>query len=269
LKKIAFDRRLNVLETVKTANSGHIGGSMGCMDILVALYYKIMDIEKIKTAAPDRDRFILSKGHCAEALYAVFADIGFIPKASLKTFASFGTLLAGHPAKKITGVETATGSLGHGLSVGAGMGIGLKADQNPANIYVLMGDGEMAEGSVWEAVMSAVKYKLNNLTVIIDRNRLQISGDTEDVMPLENLAKKLRAFGWECRVCNGHEPEELINALTENKPLLRPLAVIANIVKGFGSAVMENKAEWHHRVPDEIEFEQIKKDLTERRDNCG
>jgi transketolase len=260
---------LDVLDMVKTANLGHIGGSMSCMDILVSLYYKIINIEKIKAAAPGRDRFILSKGHCAEALYAVFADLEIIPKESLSTFACFDTLLAGHPTKKIAGVEVATGALGHGLSVGAGMAIALKADKNPACVYVLLGDGEMAEGSVWEAAMAASKYKLNNLTAIIDRNRLQISGDTEDVMPLEDLEKKFRAFGWECRVCDGHEPDEIIDALTQNRPICLPLAVIANTKKGYGSAVTENKSEWHHHVPDDEEYEKIKNDLTKRRDSCG
>jgi transketolase len=254
---------------VKTSSSGHIGGSMGCMDILVALYYKIMDIDKIINAAPGRDRFVLSKGHCAEALYAVLADRGIIPRASLKTFAVFGTQLAEHPTKKIPGVETATGALGHGLSIGTGMAIGLKADIHPAGVYVLLGDGEMAEGSVWEAAMSAAKYKLNNQTAIIDRNRLQISGNTEDVMPLENLSEKFRAFNWECRICDGHEPKEIIEALTQNRPLFQPLAVIADTVKGFGSAVMENRAEWHHRIPNEAEYIKIKNDLAERRNSCG
>ncbi|MCL2815015.1 MAG: transketolase [Oscillospiraceae bacterium] len=253
---------------VKAANAGHIGGSMSCMDILVVLYYRLMDTKKIMNGAPDRDRFILSKGHCAEALYAVFADIGFIEPALLKTFAAFDTALAKHPTRKITGVEAATGALGHGLPIGAGMGIALKADRNPAAVYVLLGDGEMAEGSVWEAAMAAAKYKLNNLTAIVDRNRLQISGNTEDVMPLDDLADKFRAFGWECRTCDGHEPEELIKTL-KDKPLSKPLAVIAETVKGFGSAVMENKAEWHHLVPNDIEFERIKNELTKRRNECG
>ncbi|MCL2159703.1 MAG: transketolase [Oscillospiraceae bacterium] len=282
LKKIAFERRLDVLEMVKAANSGHIGGDMSCMDILVALYYKIMDTKKIIAAAPDRDRFVLSKGHCAEALYAVLADRGVISKSSLKSFASFGTLLAGHPMRKLPGIEAATGALGHGLSLGVGMSIGLTCSEcecsshvahanrsNSAKIYVLMGDGELAEGSVWEAFMSASKYKLDNLCAIIDRNRLQISGDTKEVMPLENLSEKFRTFGWECRICDGHEPDEIIKALTKDRPPSRPLAVIANTIKGFGSPIMENKAEWHHRIPDDIEFEQIKKDLAERRDNCG
>ena len=269
MKKTAHERRLDALEMVKASNSGHIGGSMGCMDILAVLYYKIIDVKKIINAAPDRDRFILSKGHCAEALYAVFADRGIISRAALKTFAAFDSPLAGHPSKKIPGVEIATGALGHGLSVGAGIGIGLKADNITADIYVLTGDGELAEGSVWEAAMFAAKYKLDNLIAVVDRNKLQISGGTEDVMPLEDLSAKFKAFGWECKICDGHDPGELIKALTENRPVLKPIVVIAETIKGFGSRVTENKAEWHHRVPDDIEFEQIKSDLIKRRDSFG
>jgi transketolase len=239
------------------------------MDILTTLYYAVMDAEKIKLNAPDRDRFILSKGHCAEALYTVLADKGFFPKAQLNSYASFNTFLAEHPTKKTPGVEVATGALGHGLSVGVGMCIGLKADKNLAGVYVLIGDGELAEGSVWEAAMSAAKYKLGNLTAIIDRNRLQISAGTEDVMPLDSLEEKFRAFGWQCCVCNGHEPDEIIDALTTERLPEKPLAVIAETVKGCGSTVMENKAEWHHLVPNESEYAQIKADLMERRDSYG
>ncbi len=185
LKRISFNRRLDVLEMVRAAGTGHIGGSMSCMDILVSLYYEIMDTDMIHAGAAERDRFILSKGHCAEALYTVLADKGFFPKELLRTYAAFDTILAEHPTKKVPGVEVATGALGHGLSVGVGMAVGLKADKSSSHIYVLMGDGEQAEGAVWEAVMSAAKFGLDNLTALIDRNRLQISGSTEEIMPLE------------------------------------------------------------------------------------
>ncbi len=269
LINIAYDRRLDVLEMVKTAGTGHIGGSMSCMDILVTLYYGVMDTDKIKAGASDRDRFILSKGHCAEALYAVLADKGMFSREALKTYAAFDTVLAEHPTMKVPGVESATGALGHGLSVGVGMCIGLKSERNNARVYVLTGDGELAEGSIWEAAMSAAKYKLDNLTVIIDRNRLQISGKTEDVMPLGNLAEKFRAFEWEYRIVNGHKPDEIIAALKSKKPQDKPLAVIANTVKGYGSEIMENIAEWHHLVPNSEEYNQIKTDLIKRRNNCG
>jgi len=267
LKKTAFERRLDVLEMVYASKSGHIGGSMSCMDILTALYYEVMDSEKIKIKALDRDRFILSKGHCAEALYAVLADRGFFPAEDLMSFGAFDTALAEHPTKKVEGVEVATGALGHGLSMGVGMAIGLA--ETVAQIYVLMGDGELAEGTIWEAAMSAGKHKLNNLTAIIDRNKLQISGTTEEVMPLENLADKFSAFGWVVKECNGHEPSELIRELTKSRPLDKPLVLIAETIKGYGSTVMENSADWHHLIPNAQQYERIKADLQQRRDNCG
>lgn len=260
LKWIAKDRRLDVLEMVRAAKTGHIGGSMSCMDILVCLYYQVMDTQKILAGGFDRDRFILSKGHCAEALYTILADLGFMPKDTLKTYAVFDTILAEHPTMKVPGVEAATGALGHGLSLGVGMAIGLKAANSPAHIYVLMGDGEQAEGSNWEAAMAASKHKLCNLTVVIDRNRLQISGDTEEVMPIEDLADKYRAFGFECRTCDGHDPESLITSITQ--PHNRPLCVIAKTIKGYGSPIMANKADWHHLVPNDAEYAQIKADLS-------
>jgi len=236
------------------------------MDILTCLYDAVMDCEKIHGHTADRDRFILSKGHCSQALYAVLADKGFFPKDKLKTYAEFDSMLAEHPTRKIPGVEFATGALGHGLPVGVGMAIALKADQHLARVYVLMGDGELAEGSIWEATMAAAKFKLDNLTAIIDRNRLQISGSTEVIMPLEPLAEKYRAFGWACRACNGHEPKELIAAITESRPAGKPLAILADTVKGYGSGIMENKADWHHHVPSTAQYKQIKADLLAR---CG
>ena len=233
---------------------------MSCMDTLVALYYEVMDVEKIRAGALDRDRFILSKGHCAEAYYTVLADRGFIPKEELETFTRFGTHLAEHPTYKIPGVEVATGALGHGLPIGVGMAIGLQHSAPNAHVYVLMGDGEQAEGSIWEAAMSAAKYDLSNLTCIIDRNRLQISGTTEEVMPLEKLADKYRAFGFEVLSCDGQDPEALVAAL-RTRCAGKPVAVIANTIKGYGSPVMENQAPWHHAIPNAEQYEQIRSDL--------
>ena len=248
LSKTAFDCRLTVLDMVYKAKTGHIGGSFSCMDILVSLYYRHLKQE---------DRFILSKGHCAEALYAVLADRGILQKEQLKTFAAFDTALAEHPTRKVPGVDFATGALGHGLSVGVGMAIGLKN----SNVYVLMGDGELAEGSVWEAAMAAAKYRLGNLIAIIDRNQLQISGTTEDVMPLDDLGEKFRAFGWDVRHCDGHNPDE-ISLQTSQKSLV----VIANTVKGYGSTLMEGNAEWHHQIPTDEQYQLIKAELIRRRD---
>lgn len=267
LKKIAFDRRLDVLEMVYASKSGHIGGSMSCMDILTALYYALMDVDKIIARAADRDRFVLSKGHCAEALYAVLADKGFFDRRELVSFGVFDTRLAGHPTPKVSGVEAATGALGHGLPIGVGMAIGL--GDTDARVFVLMGDGELAEGSIWEAAMAAAKYKLNNLTAIIDRNGLQISGETETVMPLGDLAAKFSAFGWIVRRCNGHEPDEIIREITANRPTDKPLVLIADTIKGYGGTIMENNLKWHHGVPSADQYREIKADLQRRRDELG
>ena len=262
LKHTAFNRRLTVLDMVYHAKAGHIGGSMSCMDILTVLYDVVMDAEKIKRHTSDRDRFILSKGHCAEALYAVLADKGFITPSELKTFGKFNTTLAEHPTKHIPGVELATGALGHGLSAGVGMALGLK--HTAAKTYVLMGDGELAEGSVWEAAMAASAFKLKNLTAIIDRNHLQISGGTETVMPLESLTDKWDAFGWQVHECDGNNIDQIVQALKNDSG--KPLVLIAHTVKGYGSSLMEHKTDWHHNIPNETEYEQIKAELIYRRD---
>lgn len=260
LKKTACQRRLDVLEMVYASKAGHIGGSFSCMDTLVCLYYQLMDTDKIKNGDVGRDRFVLSKGHCAEALYTVLADTGFIGKPELATFTKFGTRLAEHPTKGIPGIEIATGALGHGLSAAVGMALALKADGLTAHVYVLMGDGEQAEGSVWEAAMSAAKYDLDNLTAVIDRNRLQISGCTEDVMPCGDLTDKYRAFGWNTVTCDGHDFDELSAALQTRVPGM-PTVVVAETVKGRGSQVMEDIAEWHHQIPTEAEYQLIRQDL--------
>ncbi len=263
IEAAAFARRLEVLEMVCRAKTGHIGGSMSCMDILAALYYRVMDVEKIKRRDPARDRFILSKGHCAEALYAILADRGFYPREELLTYARFDTSLAEHPTRKVPGVEAATGALGHGLSLGVGMALAAQRDGTPAHVYVLMGDGEQDEGSVWEAAMAAGKFGLENLTAIVDRNRLQISGGTEEVMPLAPLAERYGAFGWHTVECSGHCGRALVEALETRRPR-KPTLVVANTVKGYGSALMENKADWHHLVPTEEQYEMIRAQLKER-----
>lgn len=260
LKKKAFQRRLEVLEMVYASGSGHIGGSMSCMDLLTVLYYEVLDLDKIRSGAEDRDRFILSKGHCAEALYTILADQGFFEKAELSTYAKFDTRLPEHPTRHLPGIEIGTGALGHGLCVGVGMALGLQRDRNPAHVYLLMGDGEQEEGSNWEGAMAAAKYRLDNLTAIIDRNRLQISGNTEEVMPLDDLKEKYCAFGWDVLQCDGHNYPEILRALqyrSDGKPVL----IIANTIKGYGSAVMENKADWHHLIPNQEQYQQIKADL--------
>ena len=268
IKKIAWDRRLDVLEMVFRAKGGHIGGSFSCMDILATLYYYWFNTEKIINGSPDRDRFILSKGHCAEALYAVLADKGFFPKKDLEYYATFDSPLAEHPTAKVPGVEIASGALGHGLSVGLGLAYALRQDGNSARVVVLMGDGEQAEGSVWEAAMAAAKFSLENLTAVIDRNFLEISGSTEEVMPLEKLGDKYGAFGWDVRLCDGHEPASILSVL--NRPKTgKPILIIAATVKGYGSAVLENKAVSHHLIPSEDQYLEIKNDLLKQRELCN
>lgn len=263
LKKNSYRLRLEVLDMVARGRSGHIGGDFSCMDILVCLYHAVMDTQKIREGSPDRDRFILSKGHSAEALYAVLSSVGIISREELNSYARFGTRLAGHPTKDIPGVEFATGALGHGLPAGVGMAVALKNKGSSAHVYVLMGDGEQAEGSNWEAAMAASKFALGNLTAVIDRNRLQISGNTEDVMPLYDLAAKYRAFGFDAVECDGHNPVELVGALL-HRSAGKPVAVIANTVKGCGSPILENKPSCHHLIPDSGQYARIKADLTKR-----
>ena len=250
LKKKATEIRLDVLNMIYEAKAGHIGGSFSSIDILTALYYGTMNVEPKNPQWEDRDRFILSKGHIAEALWAILADLGFFAKDELTTFSQFGTRLIGHPNNKVAGVEMNTGSLGHGLSVATGMALAAKMDQKSYKTYTLMGDGELAEGSIWEAAMAAAHYKLDNLVAIIDRNGLQISGATEDVMRLESLANKWESFGWEVEEGNGHDMEELMQVLSlVPKTNDRPTLLIANTIKTKGISFAEDVASWHHHVP--------------------
>ena len=264
LRQIALERRIETLDMIFQAKAGHFGGDMSCMDILVCLYYDVMDADKLRAQSPDRDRFVLSNGHNAEALYTVLADRGFFAKDLLKSYARLDTALAQHPTRKIPGVEAATGSLGHGLSLGVGLAMGLQRDGNPAHVYVLMGDGEQAEGSVWEAAMAAGKYGLEQLTAIIDRNGLQISGNTEEVMPLEQLSAKYQAFGWHVMECDGHNCEEVCAAL-RTRVCQKPVAILADTHKGYGSRLTVDQAVWHHRVPSPEEYERIRRDLLAQR----
>jgi transketolase len=263
LKRIAWQRRLEVLEMVYAAKAGHIGGSFSAMDILVTLYHRWLDSRGMIRKEPGRDRFVLSKGHCAEALYAVLAGLDFFPVEELKTYARFGTALAEHPTTRVPGIEMATGSLGHGLAIAVGMAYGCRKDGFGSKIAVLMGDGEQAEGTVWEAAMAASKFSLDNLTAIIDRNGLQISGPTEDTMPLESLEEKYRAFGWQVLRCDGHEPASILEAL-EEKGVGKPRVIIAKTVKGYGTGVLEHVAESHHLIPTEEQYLKIKTDLGSR-----
>ena len=267
LRKASAETRKNIVKMVHAAKSGHPGGSLSGADILNVLYSKCLNIPKEWDKSPlfaNRDRFILSKGHASPLLYSVLAQYGFFPKDKLLTFRKFGSNLQGHPAKgHINGVETSTGSLGQGLSIGCGIAIGLKLDKNPAHVIVYMGDGELQEGSCWEAFMQAAHRKLDNLIAIIDRNRLQIDGNTEDVMSLDSLHDKIRAFNWDVIEINGHDYNQIYTAYNQAKKSSRPCAIIANTVKGKGVSFMENQAGWHGKAPNDEQLAIAIKDLEE------
>lgn len=266
----AYRLRRDVADMIYHGKGGHFGGDFSVMDILVTLYNLHMNISPENAGDPNRDRFILSKGHCVEALYAVLCDKGFFPKSELETFSRFGSKYIGHPNNKVNGIEMNSGSLGHGLSVGVGMALAGKLNGAPYRVYVVMGDGELAEGSVWEGVMAATHYKLDNLTAIIDRNGLQISGPTETVMAHENLRDRWMAFGWNTIEADGNGISGLDKALTDAKAHKgKPSVIIAKTVKGYGYSGAENQAGWHHKVPSAEQYEAIIKELGEREAAIG
>ncbi|MBR6163232.1 transketolase [bacterium] len=257
--------RREILTMIHSAKSGHPGGSLSCIDILNVLYSKCMRVVVDKTDKnyDKRDRFILSKGHASAALYSVMAQAGFFDEKELMTFRQLGSRLQGHPcAHKLDGVEVSTGSLGQGLSMGVGMALGLRLDNNDAKVFVLMGDGEIEEGSVWEAVMNANAKKLDNLIAFVDRNKLQIDGSTEDIKEIGSAAEKFRAFGWNAFEINGHDFNEIYLTTEIAKQLKnhKPTVIIANTIKGKGVSFMENQAGWHGKAPND---EQLAQALTE------
>jgi len=252
LAEKSVEIRKQVVRMIYRAKTGHIGGSLSETDILVALFYEVMK---------PGDKFILSKGHSVEAYYAILADLGFFPKEELENYCQFGSKLIGHPSVKVPGIDVATGSLGHGLSIACGMALALKMDRKNNRVYVLMGDGELQEGSVYEAAMFASTYRLDNLVAIIDRNRLQIGGDTETIVKLEPLAERWRAFGWEVREVNGHDFNELIDTIKSFSTNGMPHLVIARTIKGKGISFIENNYKWHHRIPNEEQYEQAIREL--------
>lgn len=265
LRKKAIELRKELLQMIHRANSGHTGGSLSCLDILIALYYGVMRYSPSNPKWADRDRLILSKGHSVEALYVVLADVGFIERDELLTYCKYGSRLTGHPTTKVPGVEINTGSLGHGLAVGVGMAIAAKIDKKQYKVYVLMGDGELDEGSVWEAAQIASHYRLDNLVGIVDRNKLQISGETEKVLALGDLRAKWGAFGWHVIDVDGHDIAKLIDVF-RSIPVVpgKPHLVLAHTVKGKGVSFIENYAEWHHKVPSEEELKRALKELDDQ-----
>ncbi|MEZ2719107.1 transketolase [Niallia circulans] len=265
LERKAAEIRMSVIDMVYEAGTGHTGSSLSNTDILTVLYYEVMKNDPANPNWEERDRYIQSKGHAVESYWAVLADKGYFPKEELKTFSKFNTRLIGHPNNKVPGVEMNTGALGHGLSISVGMALAAKMDHKDYRVFTLMGDGELAEGSVWEAAMAASQYKLDNLVGIVDRNRLQITGSTDDVMSNEPLDKKWESFGWDVIEVDGNDIAELVQVFhsipkTEGKPTI----ILANTIKGKGISFAENEAGWHHHVPSQEEYELAMKELSKR-----
>jgi len=257
--------RRRILEIIYLAKGGHIGGSLSSVEVETVLYFYVMNIDPANPQKPDRDRFILSKGHSVEALYATLEARGFLSKKVLDTYGKYQSILAGHPTKKVPGIELNSGALGHGLSVGVGISIANKMDKKFCKTFVLMGDGEQGEGSIYEAAMAAGHYKLDNLVAIIDRNNLQISGTTEEVMSLNPMRERWEAFGWEVREVNGHHIGELMETfdnLDFNNKM--PKLIIAKTIKGNGVSFMENVLKWHHGVPNSEQYKQALEEIDER-----
>ena len=259
LKAVALRRAM--LRLIVNAGAGHTGGGLSCLDILNVLYNRVLKVSPQTFTNPTRDRYVQSKGHSVEALYAVLADRGFFPEADLKTICHYQSHYVGHPTRHIPGIEMNTGALGHGLPICIGMAIAAKMDAAPYRVFTLLGDGELAEGSNWEAGLAAAHYKLDNLTAIIDHNTLQISGHTRDVMSNEPLDEKWRSFGWAVKVVNGHDYAALTEALSKPAEIGKPTCIIASTTKGKGVSFMENVAKWHHGVPNDAELKQALSEL--------
>ena len=255
IQNIANRLRLDVVEMTTAAGSGHPGGSLSSADLLATLYFRIMNIDPADPYMEDRDRFVLSKGHAAPILYATLAERGYFPTDELKTLRQLGSRLQGHPAyREVPGIEVTTGSLGQGLSMACGMALAGKMDSKDYRVYCLMGDGELQEGQNWEAAMFAHRYGLNNLIGFVDRNRLQICGNTEEVMSLDPLPEKFRAFGWNVIIIDGHNIRQIIDACDKAATSKKnPTVIIMNTIKGKGVSFMENNVDFHGRSckPDE------------------
>jgi len=262
LERKSIQYRKTILSIIKKANGGHTGGSLSCVDILNVLYNHTLNVTPETFTSPDRDRYIQSKGHSAEALFTVLADRGYFSKDELDTLSKYQSHFIGHPTRKVNGIEQNTGALGHGLPIAVGTALAGKKDRRSYKVFTLLGDGELTEGSNWEAMMAAAHYRLDNLVVIIDRNTLQITGRTEDVLALEPLEDKFRSFGFEIRSVPGNNIAELIKTFEQlpfekNKPNL----VIAHTTKGKGVSFIEDKTSWHHHVPSDEEYKLAMEEL--------
>lgn len=263
LQQKARKVREDIIEEVYSAQSGHPGGSLSVADILTVLYFREMNIQPENPDWEERDRFVLSKGHCSPALYSCLANRGFFPVEDLKTFRNINSYLQGHPDKnKVPGVDMTTGSLGQGLSAANGMAIAGKVDQKDYRVYCVLGDGEIEEGQIWEAAMAASQYKLDNLCVIVDNNNLQIDGTIEEVMSSYPIDEKFRSFGFQVINIDGHDIEEIIKAFEVAKNIKgRPTCIIAKTTKGKGITYMENQAGWHGKAPNEEQYQQAMKEM--------
>lgn len=264
LQKIADELRMTIIEMLFQAGSGHPGGSLSICEILSVLYYwELKNLDPQNPSKADRDRFILSKGHAAPALYAILAKRGYFPEADLKTLRKFGSKLQGHPdMTKVKGVEISSGSLGMGISFGIGTALASRVNHLSYRVYVLTGCGEMDEGQNWEAFMAGFKYHLDNLTVIVDYNKVQLDGTNEEIMPLGSLEDKIAAFGWNIIHCDGHNIQDLMEAFTKARQMKgKPTAILAHTIKGRGISFMENKSDWHGKTVDESCYRQAVKEL--------
>ena len=277
LRLIAEKNRKRLVEVVYQAKAGHIGGDLSCLNVMTALYFHVMNIDHSSDTPTNeqcsmanvqwsnRDRFVLSKGHCVEALYVTLEAKGFLKPEILDTLGQFGSILSGHPTIEVPGIEVNSGALGHGLSIGIGMALAAKMDQKTYHTYVLMGDGEQGEGSIYEAAMAANRYHLDNLVAIIDRNHLQISGNTEDVMPLDSIRERWTAFGWDVVEMNGDSMEDIVKTFDAiDYQNGKPHLLISYTTKGFGVSFMEGIAKWHHGVLNAEQCEAAVKEIEER-----
>ena len=263
LKNKSTEYRRNILKYIYKAKAGHTGGSLSCIDILNVLYNEVLNVSPETFTSPDRDRYIQSKGHCVEALFVVLADKGFFPESDLETLCKYKSHYIGHPTRKVNGVEQNTGALGHGLPMSAGVALAAKMDNRDYRVFTLMGDGELPEGSNWEAALTAAHYKLDNLCAIVDLNGLQITGPTKDVCNTEPLDKKFESFGWAVRHVDGNDVvalKEAFDALPFEKG--KPSVMIAHTVKGKGVSFMENELKWHHGVPSEEQYKIAMQELS-------
>ncbi len=263
LQQISNNVRKTIIEAVYRAGSGHPGGSLSAADIVTALYFAEMNVDPLKTDCSNRDRFILSKGHAAPVLYSVLAEKGYFSKEEVLSLRKLGSKFQGHPCRdKVPGVDMSTGSLGQGISVAVGMALTDKLDKKERRVYTLLGDGELQEGIVWEALMAASHYRLNKLTAIVDWNGLQIDGENDDVMTVKPIDEKFKAFGWDIVVIDGHNFDDIKRGLKQAREVNdKPTVIIAKTYKGKGVSFMENQASWHGKAPDEKQFKEALKEL--------